>query len=317
MSDESPNRTVTIVTTPAVARSREAIPVLSASQPDPDADLKRLLARRLRQAFVILAVIYAAFLGIHFTVSPRSIGWERTQAGSLAIALAVQAVVAAVACGRRRHTRWLPAAEWVTLVNFWGVIGANMFAGLNHPAEVDLLTRFGKVGQTILANTWLLPWFAVMAGYPVLVPNTPRRTAVIVGITAAMPFAVTAAVVISRPELSFAHIWAMYVQFTVWGLIGLSISVYGAGQAALLRKEAFEAKKFGQYRLIRRLDGGGMGEVFLAEHQLLRRPSVIKLIRPDRRTDPKMLRRFEREVKMLATLTHWNTVEVYDYGHTA
>jgi serine/threonine-protein kinase len=59
-----------------------------------------------------------------------------------------------------------------------------------------------------------------------------------------------------------------------------------------------------------------MGEVHLAEHVLLRRPCAIKLIRPDRAGDPLHLRRFEREVKATATLSHPNTVQVYDYGHT-
>src|SRR6202011_4291712 len=53
----------------------------------------------------------------------------------------------------------------------------------------------------------------------------------------------------------------------------------------------------------------------LAEHVLLRRPCAIKLIRPDQAGDPKTLVRFEREVQATATLTHWNTIEIFDYGH--
>jgi len=60
-----------------------------------------------------------------------------------------------------------------------------------------------------------------------------------------------------------------------------------------------------------------MGDVYLAEHRLLKRLCAIKLIHPDKATDDGMKDRFEREVKSTATLTHPNTVEVYDYGTTA
>jgi eukaryotic-like serine/threonine-protein kinase len=59
-----------------------------------------------------------------------------------------------------------------------------------------------------------------------------------------------------------------------------------------------------------------MGEVYLAEHLLLRRPCAIKLIRIDRAGDAESLLRFEREAQATAALTHQNTVQVYDYGHT-
>jgi serine/threonine-protein kinase len=57
-----------------------------------------------------------------------------------------------------------------------------------------------------------------------------------------------------------------------------------------------------------------MGEVDLAEHELLKRPCALKLIRPAAVADGKALERFEREVRLTATLSHPNTVEVYDYG---
>jgi serine/threonine-protein kinase len=57
-----------------------------------------------------------------------------------------------------------------------------------------------------------------------------------------------------------------------------------------------------------------MGEVYLAEHRLLKRPCAIKLIRQGDEADPRTLERFEREVRLTASLSHPNTVEVYDYG---
>src|SRR5438874_2763304 len=94
-----------------------------------------------------------------------------------------------------------------------------------------------------------------------------------------------------------------------------AIAVFGSYKISELQQEALEARKLGQYVLKRRLGRGGMGEVYLGEHVLLRRTCAIKLIRPDQAGDRTNLSRFEREVKAMATLTHWNTVEIYDYGH--
>ena len=54
----------------------------------------------------------------------------------------------------------------------------------------------------------------------------------------------------------------------------------------------------------------------MAEHRLLKRPCAIKLIRGNQVSDPHSLVRFEKEVRSTARLSHWNTVEIYDYGHT-
>jgi eukaryotic-like serine/threonine-protein kinase len=83
-----------------------------------------------------------------------------------------------------------------------------------------------------------------------------------------------------------------------------------------LRTQLHEARKFGQYQLVRKLGEGGMGEVYLAEHALLKRPCALKLIKAEAGADPIALARFEREVQSCARLAHPNTIEIYDYGHT-
>ncbi len=72
----------------------------------------------------------------------------------------------------------------------------------------------------------------------------------------------------------------------------------------------------GPYELIERIGVGAMGEVYLAQHALLRRPTAIKLIHSDA-TGPKATRRFESEVATTASLSHPNTISIYDYGRTA
>jgi serine/threonine-protein kinase len=49
---------------------------------------------------------------------------------------------------------------------------------------------------------------------------------------------------------------------------------------------------------------------------MLKRRCVVKLIRPDRVGNEKTLARFQREVQATARLSHWNTVEILDYGRT-
>jgi serine/threonine protein kinase len=64
------------------------------------------------------------------------------------------------------------------------------------------------------------------------------------------------------------------------------------------------------YRIIRFLDGGGMGSVFLAEHKALRREVVLKRIRSDS-NEPTLAQRLESEALTLAKLRHDNIVVVH------
>jgi serine/threonine protein kinase len=96
-----------------------------------------------------------------------------------------------------------------------------------------------------------------------------------------------------------------------------SASVTGPQPHPTSETEFAEARQLGQYRLRRQIGAGAMGEVYLAEHQLLKRPCALKMIRPDRVSDPGALERFQREVRVTAALSHPNTVEIYDYGRTS
>ena len=120
-----------------------------------------------------------------------------------------------------------------------------------------------------------------------------------------------AAVIRSNPDY-YGFILEMAMMMTLTAVS----AVWGASTIGSLRRKAFELERLGQYRLKQKIGPGGMGEVYLAEHLLLKRPCAIKLIRPDRAGDARALARFEREVRSTARLTHWNTIEIYDYGHT-
>jgi serine/threonine-protein kinase len=103
-------------------------------------------------------------------------------------------------------------------------------------------------------------------------------------------------------------------------LIGSSVAgmaIIAARRNSLARMRILDPQLIGQYRLLSLIGRGGMGEVYLAQHHMLERLCAIKLIRPERACDTQALARFEREVRMTARLSHWNTVKIFDYGRTA
>jgi serine/threonine-protein kinase len=161
-----------------------------------------------------------------------------------------------------------------------------------------------------------LPWFAVIVAYGAFIPNTWQRCGAVVAVLVLLPMAVTAAAGLRHPAAAPALLGGVLVEMTIWLAIAAAIAVYGSHKINVLRHEAFEARQLGQYVLKQRLGEGGMGEVYLAEHQLLRRPCAVKLIRAECMGDSQTLVRFEREVKATASLSHWNTVDIFDYGHT-
>lgn len=74
------------------------------------------------------------------------------------------------------------------------------------------------------------------------------------------------------------------------------------------------APDLGEYRLIRRLGGGAMGDVHLAEQITLGRLVAIKTQRAELASSPRALARFEREAQALAQIAHPSVVGVHGFG---
>jgi tRNA A-37 threonylcarbamoyl transferase component Bud32 len=107
---------------------------------------------------------------------------------------------------------------------------------------------------------------------------------------------------------------------TIWGSVLLATL---GGMSALisrtlytLTKSAHKAKRLGNYLIHDEIGKGGMGQVFLAQHSLMCRPTAVKVMRSEDGAEPTALARFEREVKLSATLTHPNTITIFDVGRT-
>ena len=101
----------------------------------------------------------------------------------------------------------------------------------------------------------------------------------------------------------------------MWWTLTVGLSALASRVIHRLRKEVRDIQSLGQYNLGRKLGEGAMGVVYEAKHGMLKRPTAIKLLRPEI-ADRDALERFRREVQLTAKLTHPNTVTIYDYGRT-
>lgn len=75
-------------------------------------------------------------------------------------------------------------------------------------------------------------------------------------------------------------------------------------------------KSLGEFRILRRLGGGGMADVYLAEQSSLGRHVALKVMRQDLMSgsDDVMVKRFKQEAMTAAGLNHANIVQVYTIG---
>jgi len=70
-------------------------------------------------------------------------------------------------------------------------------------------------------------------------------------------------------------------------------------------------RTLGHYRIVEKIGAGGMGEVYRATDERLDRDAAIKVLPEKVAHDPERLARFEREAKLLASISHQNIATLY------
>jgi serine/threonine protein kinase len=83
-------------------------------------------------------------------------------------------------------------------------------------------------------------------------------------------------------------------------------------QAQAIYQRKTRALVMGNYVLLERLGVGGMGQVFKAKHRRMDRIVAIKILPLETTKSADAVRRFHREVKAAARLTHPNVVTAFD-----
>jgi hypothetical protein len=199
--------------------------------------------------------------------------------------------------------RRLDAGATLLISGAFAVMGASLAgstAALVGDPQVSMLTATLAVAFTVM-------WRAVA------VPSTPGHTALLTSVALA-PLVAADVIVLARGLTGAARIGAPLFS-SAWAVVTAITATVTSDVVFGLRREVRRAERLGQYTLEQKIGEGAMGVVYRARHAMLRRPTAVKLLPPERAGET-ALKRFEREVQLTAQLTHPNTVAVYDFGRT-
>jgi hypothetical protein len=286
--------------------SRVGVGFVAGTRPRFGDETTTLLRSRLEAATLILSIILAlAFVGSLFTRSAPLVGLR---------IFVLLVLIGNFIVLRSKRPLSLHQLRWIELLVF-GVLGCQLLLMMR--LQIVSFVGSGDVTSVVAARlSYLAAWTIMILTYGVLMPNTWQRALAVLLPVACLPYALLLELQWRIPGVADAFAADNLGSSVPIPLIAVLVAVFGSYTISSIRKEAFKAKQLGQYHLKQKLGTGGMGEVHQAEHELLKRPCAIKLIHPSKANDATLLARFEREVQATAKLTHWNTVEIFDYGHT-
>ena len=163
---------------------------------------------------------------------------------------------------------------------------------------------FGYVLRASLvpSTVWRTTWITLLAAVPLLALFVFHWFAVVVDSTL-------------REPIGMVHVVAMFIDVAIWWTLVTIVCASITRIIHNLRREIRQAMRLGQYTLEEKLGEGGMGMVYRASHSMMRRPTAVKLLPPEKAGEAS-LARFELEVQQTARLTHPNTITIHDYGRT-
>jgi serine/threonine-protein kinase len=228
---------------------------------------------------------------------------------------------------------WGRAADVVAVLSIAGSIAlarytrrltCNPRLALDLALGYEVLLAFG-VG---VVNQWeperllagRLSWICVLVLlFPMLVPNTPRKTLIASLLAASMdPVGILVAHWRGVQVPGFTAVVWNYLPNYVCAVI----AVVPSQIMTQLGRHVQRARELGSYRLVELIGRGGMGEVWRASHRMLARPAAIKLIKPeligapDRSAAAAIIQRFRREAEAASFLESPHTIRLYDFGET-
>src|SRR5262245_60552470 len=254
---------------------------------------RRFFQQRLALVTSVLFVLFAAATVISFIASafvptngmPTPIRWWGPQMGALLVLGG-----AWIYCRGGTRPAWMLTAIDVFVPIKLGLVVVLMIRGVPTVLRPELGIVLGMTHALVARAA--------------LVPSTAARSAIIRALAWLPPivgtyqaYAKSGHPLLSVPPAAFAFVVFVWASLATLSTAVTSRVIYG------LHQEARVARHLGQYTLDAKIGEGGMGVVYRARHAMLRRPTAIKLLSPDRAGETDF-RRFEREVQLTSQLTH-------------
>ena len=264
------------------------------------AELVRQASHRLRLAGVATGLFFAG--GILLNNVVEALDWYAFANLAIKNALAAAMVAASAGLVWIAHTGRLTPARLLRV-------------SLGYEVAVALAISIGDhlepyvPGVPLAQLSWLCVW---IVAFPLFVPASPRW-ALLAGAAAASTWPL--AYPIGRALGSPAVPWRVLALDSLEGYIAAAVATYAM---VVIRG----LQELGCYRLVEKLDHGGMGEIWRARHRMLARPVAVKLIRPELigvKSAPEataLVSRFRREAEATAALHSPHTVSLHDFGVT-
>jgi eukaryotic-like serine/threonine-protein kinase len=282
-------------------------------------DLRR---ERIKTVAIALAAIFGLLcVWVYASDNPGTLAADGSRLSLRVILLGLRCLLAVAVAGLLSSEASLSQVQLriVEYVLFLGITALMMIS--QYTVGLDLIRRGPDYLPILLAfiKDGVILMLVLMILYGTLIPNRPAVAARVLLAMFAGPILVLTLIRMQPDtgpvleQLAAAEEAGSNILFLAAGAV---LAFYGSFVLNGLRAELHDAKKFGQYRLLKKIGAGGMGEVYMAEHQLLKRPCALKLIKPEAGANPTALARFEREVRSASRLSHPNTIAIYDYGHS-
>jgi len=260
---------------------------------------------RFRRAATI-AVIAWPFFGLvdWYIVSFVSPGRLWFCLALRAVGLVALLIAVAQTFGRKepssRKMRWVDATV-SSVLTILITISSLEFGGIASPVSVGVVLVLAARGF-VFTDHWkrgILPVGMVVLSFPI--------TLIVMGMF--VPHIAA--------QFADSQVVAAFLLNLIFITATGAIAVSGSHLVWTLRRQLYQSRALGRYKLKKRIGAGGMGEIWLAHHNALRRDVAVKILRPENVGDSRAIARFEREVRATSELVHPNTVRVFDYGVTS